>query len=98
MLGSSPKQGSQPQNFFVFVASWTWISSPITASSSATGLAPRRRLEPDCLLERVGSLEQCLLAEGRRCDLETDRQLRRRAPRVRRGPRGGGERGHPAGA
>ena len=31
-LGSSPKLSSQPQNIFVRVESWTWISSPITAS------------------------------------------------------------------
>ena len=39
MFGSSPKESSQPQNIFVRVASWTWISSPITASSSATASA-----------------------------------------------------------
>jgi len=32
MFGSSPKEGSQPQNIFVLVESWTWISSPMTAS------------------------------------------------------------------
>ena len=40
MFGSSPKESSQPQNIFVFVASWTWISSPITASSSAIAATP----------------------------------------------------------
>jgi hypothetical protein len=31
-LGASPKLGSQPQNIFVRVERWTWISSPITGS------------------------------------------------------------------
>ena len=78
-FGSSPKESSQPQNIFVFVASWTWISSPITASSSCasqpstpSGLASK----PIALLERVRGLQQLLLGEGRRRDLEADRQLR----------------------
>ena len=36
MLGSSPNDSSQPQNILVFVCSWTWISSPMTGSQSAT--------------------------------------------------------------
>ena len=32
VFGSSPKLSSQPQNIFVRVLSWTWISSPITGS------------------------------------------------------------------
>ena len=32
VLGSSPKDSSQPQNILVRVASCTWISSPITGS------------------------------------------------------------------
>jgi hypothetical protein len=32
MLGSSPKEGEQPQNILVRVESSTWISSPTTAS------------------------------------------------------------------
>ena len=32
VLGSSPKLSSQPQNIFVRVASWTWISRPMTGS------------------------------------------------------------------
>ena len=31
-FGSSPKESSQPQNIFVLVRSWTWISRPMTAS------------------------------------------------------------------
>jgi hypothetical protein len=32
VLGSSPNDSSQPQNIFVRVASWTWISRPMTGS------------------------------------------------------------------
>ena len=32
VFGGSPKLSSQPQNIFVAVASWTWISSPMTGS------------------------------------------------------------------
>ena len=32
VLGSSPKLSAQPQNIFVRVLSWTWISRPITGS------------------------------------------------------------------
>ena len=32
VFGGSPKLSSQPQNIFVWVASWTWISSPMTGS------------------------------------------------------------------
>jgi hypothetical protein len=32
VFGGSPKLSSQPQNIFVRVESWTWISSPMTAS------------------------------------------------------------------
>ena len=32
VLGGSPKLRPQPQNIFVRVESWTWISSPMTAS------------------------------------------------------------------
>ena len=39
-LGSSPKESSQPQNIFVRVASCTWISRPITASSSGVAHRP----------------------------------------------------------
>src|SRR5579859_3057401 len=35
VLGGSPKDSSQPQNIFVRVFSWTWISRPITGSSSS---------------------------------------------------------------
>src|SRR6188472_2570608 len=75
MFGSSPKESSQPQNIFVLVASWTWISSPITASSSAISIS-RLGVEADPLLERVGGVEKLLLGEGGGGDLEADRQLR----------------------
>ena len=32
VFGSSPKESAQPQNIFVRVRSWTWISTPITGS------------------------------------------------------------------
>jgi hypothetical protein len=32
VLGGSPKDSSQPQNIFVRVLSWTWISRPMTGS------------------------------------------------------------------
>ena len=68
-LGSSPKESSQPQNIFVRVASWTWISSPITASSSGHHASHPRAAavasKPIALLERVGGVEQRLLGEGR---------------------------------
>ena len=32
VLGSSPKESEQPQNIFVRVLSWTWISTPMTGS------------------------------------------------------------------
>ena len=38
MFGGSPKLSSQPQNILVRVASWTWISSPITGSQRASVL------------------------------------------------------------
>jgi hypothetical protein len=31
-FGSSPNDSSQPQNIFVRVRSWTWISRPMTGS------------------------------------------------------------------
>ena len=50
-FGSSPKESSQPQNIFVFVESWTWISSPITGSQSVAVTSPppvHRRRRPAC--------------------------------------------------
>ena len=35
VLGGSPKESAQPQNIFVAVASWTWISRPMTGSYAA---------------------------------------------------------------
>ena len=32
VFGSSPKESAQPQNIFVRVLSWTWISMPMTGS------------------------------------------------------------------
>ena len=40
VLGGSPKLSSQPQNIFVRVESWTWISSPITGSQAVAVLMP----------------------------------------------------------
>ena len=42
VFGGSPKLSSQPQNILVRVASWTWISSPITGSQRAMSPAARR--------------------------------------------------------
>src|ERR1044071_6404507 len=71
VLGSSPKLSSQPQNIFVRVSSWTWISRPMTGSSSGIRWAP---IEADGLLERVRGVEDAVLAERRAGDLEADRQ------------------------
>ena len=35
MFGGSLNDSSQPQNIFVRVFSWTWISKPMTGSYSA---------------------------------------------------------------
>jgi hypothetical protein len=32
VFGGSPKLSAHEQNIFVFVESWTWISSPMTGS------------------------------------------------------------------
>ncbi len=32
VFGSSPNDSEQPQNIFVLVFSWTWISMPMTGS------------------------------------------------------------------
>src|SRR3954466_5481085 len=71
VLGSSPKLSSQPQNIFVRVSSCTWISRPMTGSSSGIGAAP---VEPDRLFERVRGVEHAVLAERRAGELEADRQ------------------------
>jgi hypothetical protein len=47
VFGGSPNDSAQPQNIFVRVASWTWISRPITGSSrrsagSRSGAGPPR--------------------------------------------------------
>src|SRR3954451_15966069 len=70
VFGGSPKLSSQPQNTFVRVESWTWISSPMTASWSATRGTP---IEPDGLLERIRRVQDPALAEGVTCELEADR-------------------------
>src|SRR6476469_3520815 len=70
VLGGSPKLSSQPQNIFVRVESWTWISSPMTASYSATRRAP---IELKRLLERKCGVEDAALAEGRAGELEARR-------------------------
>src|SRR3954453_9528632 len=71
VLGSSPKLSSQPQNIFVRVESWTWISRPMTGSKSATAA---RSVEADRLLEHVGAVHHPVLAERRARELEADRQ------------------------
>src|SRR2546422_5479385 len=94
VLGGSPKDSSQPQNIFVTVASWTWISSPMTGSSgvgtapSAVREAPdaprsdtgRARGEGDRLLECVRGVEQCAVAEGGARDLQAHRQAPAQPP------------------
>src|SRR5437588_8117882 len=87
VFGSSPKDSSQPQNILVAVRSCTWISSPITGSSSSAP-APSRRacalsnasdtrasaVEAERLLERVRSIEHPVLAERGAADLKSHRQ------------------------
>src|SRR5271163_1836073 len=92
VLGGSPKDSSQPQNILVAVASCTWISRPITGSRSSSGrIAPRfsgttplkgsdtpgAPIEAEALLERVGGVEQAVLAEGGAGDLQADGQAAR---------------------
>src|SRR5947209_8707504 len=72
MLGGSPNDSAQPQNILVRVASWTWISSPITGSWATS--ATRDPLEPDRLLERERRVEQPRLAERRAGQLHPHRQ------------------------
>ena len=88
MFGGSPKESSQPQNIFVAVASCTWISRPMTASSSPERLAPTPvadsplgaaldtggySIESDRQLERVGGVQQAALAERGARHLKADR-------------------------
>src|SRR6476659_9793219 len=88
-FGSSPKVTAQPQNIFVRVESWTWISSPITGSrvapvaASAIASAPGPGVEADRLLERVGGVEEARLVEGGRGELEANRQAGAAACRLR---------------
>src|SRR3954466_16315954 len=84
VLGSSPKLSSHEQNILVFVASWTWISRPMTVSNMGSP-----GLEPDGLLERVGRVHHPVLAERRAGELEADRQGGRAPPPARAG-RGAG--------
>src|SRR6476659_9245964 len=87
-LGSSPKVTAQPQNIFVRVESWTWISSPITgsrvvpAAASAIASAPGPGVEADRLLERMRGVEEGRLLEGGRGELEADRQAGAAAGRL----------------
>src|SRR3954468_4253543 len=71
VLGSSPKLSSQEQNILVFVASWTWISRPMTGSNSAMGLP---EFEADGLLEGERGVHHPVLAERRAGELEADGQ------------------------
>src|SRR3954453_8920354 len=71
VFGGSPNVSSQPQNIFVRVPSWTWISRPMTGSYSGTGRTP---VESDRLPERVRGVEHLRLAERRPGELEAARQ------------------------
>src|SRR3954470_6756781 len=72
VLGSSPKLSSHEQNIFVFVASWTWISRPMTGSYLSDMSASE--FEADGLLERVGRIHHPVLAERGAGELEADGQ------------------------
>ena len=65
-FGSSPKESSQPQNIFVLVESWTWISSPITASSSAIRATPSGRASKPiaCSSAKAASSRLCSAKAG----------------------------------
>src|SRR3954451_12748572 len=67
VFGGSPKVSSQPQNIFVRVSSWTWISRPMTGSYSGKGAAP---VEGERVLERMRGVEQRVLAERGAGELE----------------------------
>src|SRR5438445_10703615 len=76
-LRGSLKDSSQPQNIFVRVESWTWISRPMTGSYSLMavpgGSSPRlAAVEPDRLLQRVGRGQQAVLVERPGRELEPD--------------------------
>src|SRR3712207_2639335 len=86
VFGGSPKPSAHEQNIFVRVSSWTWISSPMTGSYSGTGAAP---IEADGLLERVGGVEDPVLAERAADDLEADGQALGEAARDRDGGQAG---------
>src|SRR3954453_10452289 len=101
VLGGAPKASAQLQNILVLVASWTWISKPMTVSywvavvSVAVMSAgpPGRRVEADGLFQRVGRVEHAVLAERRARELEADGQPLAQACRDRdRGQAGQGDR------
>src|SRR5205085_11297501 len=70
VLGGSPNDTSQPQNIFVRVLSWTWISSPMTGSRLSDTRA--RSIEFERSLERVRDVEEPVLAECGTSDLKAD--------------------------
>src|SRR5947209_1372400 len=70
VLGGSPNDTSQPQNIFVRVLSWTWISSPMTGSRLSDTRA--RSIEFERSLERVRDVEEPVLAECGASDLKAD--------------------------
>ena len=75
VFGGSPKLSSQPQNIFVRVSSWTWISRPMTGSQLGhRGCLHGASRKSIAALERVGGVEQRVLAERRAGELEADRQ------------------------
>src|SRR5436305_10022195 len=88
VFGSSPNESAQPQNIFVRVASWTWISSPMTGSYTRSGTwvspsatARHPLVEGGRALERMCRLEDTVLAERRAGELDADWQARGEATR-----------------
>ena len=77
VFGGSPKDSSQPQNIFVAVASWTWISRPITGLE-ASALRRQTRaaapVEAERQLERVGASSRRFSLNAGPGELQADRQ------------------------
>ena len=67
---------AQPQNILVRVASWTWISRPITGSQRRRAHATPggEGSKPSAPSRAWATVEQAVLAEGRPGDLQADRQ------------------------
>ena len=76
-LGSSPKESAQPQNIFVRVAQLDVDLEPDHRLAAQRILAPSGRAsKPIVRLERERRLQQALLGEGGRRDLQANRQPR----------------------